>query len=123
MKPTEMSFEEAAALPQAGVLAYQGLFDLKPIQPGDKVLFNGAGGGVGTLGIQMAKELGAEVTAVDRGDKLDMLKSLGADHVFPELLESSMLITRQVLGLLEIDEELIEMQLKDYLERLPFTRT
>ena len=76
-----MSFIDAAALPQAGVLAYQGLYDLKPIHPGDKILFNGAGGGVGTLGIQMARELGAEVTAVDRGGKLDMLESLGADHV------------------------------------------
>lgn len=86
-KPTDMTFDQAAALPQAGVLALQGLRDIRQIQPGDKILINGAGGGVGTFAIQIAKYLGAEVTAVDRGDKLDMLKSTGADHVMDYRLE------------------------------------
>lgn len=81
LKPDEMSFEEAAAIPQAGVLAWQSLFESKQIKPGDHILFNGAGGGVGTIGIQLAKSMGAKVTAVDRYDKLDFLKTLGADIV------------------------------------------
>lgn len=80
-KLPSMSFEEAAALPQAGVLALQGLRDKKKIQPGDKVLINGAGGGVGTLGVQYAKSLGATVTCVDKASKLKLLQDLGADYV------------------------------------------
>jgi NADPH:quinone reductase-like Zn-dependent oxidoreductase len=76
-----MSFEEAASIPHAGVLALQGLRFYGEIQPGQKILINGAGGGVGTLGLQLAKHWGAEVTCVDSGKKLDMLLSLGADHV------------------------------------------
>ena len=86
-KPADMTFEQAAALPQAGVLALQGLRDKRQLQPGEEVLINGAGGGVGTFAIQIAKYLGAEVTAVDRGDKLDMLKSTGADHVVDYQIE------------------------------------
>ncbi|MBL6447947.1 NAD(P)-dependent alcohol dehydrogenase [Fulvivirga sp. 29W222] len=81
IKPSTMSYEEAAALPQAGVLALQGLRSCGGIKAGYKVLINGAGGGVGTLAIQMAKLRGAEVTAVDRAEKLDPLRSLGADHL------------------------------------------
>lgn len=80
-KPALMNFEQAAALPQAGVLALQGLHRYGNIQPGQQVLLNGAGGGVGTLALQMAKMQGATVTAVDRADKLDMLLQLGADDV------------------------------------------
>lgn len=80
-KPAGMTFEQAAAIPQAGVLALQALQDKRPIRPGDQVLINGAGGGVGTFAIQMAKYFGAEVTAVDSGEKLTLLKSVGADHV------------------------------------------
>lgn len=80
-KPDTMTFEEATAIPHAGMLAYQGLFDLGKIKDGQKVLINGAGGGVGTLGIQMAKEFKVEVTGVDRASKLDMLKMIGYDHV------------------------------------------
>ena len=77
-----MTFEQAAAIPQAGMLAVQGLIDVGGIQPRQKVLLNGAGGGVGTLAIQIARRLyDAEVTAVDRADKLDALRALGADHV------------------------------------------
>src|SRR5512136_3085321 len=81
LKPAGMTFEEAAAVPTAGVVALQNLLAKKPIQPGQKVLINGAGGGVGTFAVQIAKSLGAEVTGVDSPSKLDMLRSIGADHV------------------------------------------
>lgn len=81
LKPDSMTFEEAAAIPQAAVLALQGLNHNRQIQPGQKVLINGAGGGVGTFAIQIAKSLGAEVTGVDKTGKMDMMRSLGADHV------------------------------------------
>ena len=80
-KPVSMSFEQAAAIPQAGLLALQALRYKVQVQPGQKVLFNGAGGGVGTLGMQMAKSFGAEVTGVDSTEKLDVMLSSGADHV------------------------------------------
>jgi NADPH:quinone reductase-like Zn-dependent oxidoreductase len=81
LKPTRMTFEEAAAIPQAAMLAVQGLIDKGDIQPGQKLLINGAGGGVGTFGLQLAKLNGLEVTAVDCAAKLDMLRSMGAAHV------------------------------------------
>jgi NADPH:quinone reductase-like Zn-dependent oxidoreductase len=81
LKPASMTFEEAATLPQAAVLALQGLRDKRPVQPGHQVLINGAGGGVGTFAVQMAKSFGAEVTGVDSKAKLDMVRSIGADHV------------------------------------------
>ena len=81
LKPAGMTFEEAAATPQAGLLALQGLCDKSEIQPGQRILINGAGGGVGTFAIQLAKSFGAEVTGVDSTGKLDMLRALGADHV------------------------------------------
>ena len=81
LKPPNMTFEQAASIPQAGVLAYQGLFDYGKVDAGKKILINGAGGGVGTFAIQIAKSRGAEVTGVDSSDKLEMLKDLGADHV------------------------------------------
>ncbi len=80
-KPANLTFEEAAAVPQAGVLALQGLRYKGRIRPGQNVLINGAGGGVGTFAVQMAKSYGAEVTGVDSAGKLDMLRSIGADHV------------------------------------------
>ncbi len=79
LKSASMTFEEAAAYPQAGVLALQGLRD--KIQKGQKVLINGAGGGAGTFAVQLAKSFGAEVTGVDSTRKLDMMRSIGADHV------------------------------------------
>jgi len=81
LKPDDMTFEEAAAIPQAGLLALQGLRDKVQIQPGQKVLINGAGGGAGTFAIQIAKLYEAEVTGVDRTSKLDIMRSTGADYV------------------------------------------
>ena len=81
LKPAGMTYEEAAATPQAGLLALQGLCDRREIKPGQRILINGAGGGVGTFAIQMAKSFGAEVTGVDSTGKLDTMRSLGADHV------------------------------------------
>lgn len=81
LKPPGISFEEAAAIPQAGLLALHGLCDKTEIKPGQKVLINGACGGVGTFAIQIAKSFGAEVTGVDCTGKLDMMKSLNADHL------------------------------------------
>ena len=80
-KPVSMTFEEAAAIPHAAMLTVQGLIDKGHIRSGQKLLINGAGGGVGTFGIQIAKLFGVEVTGVDSSGKLDMLKSMGFDHV------------------------------------------
>ncbi|MDH3337207.1 MAG: NAD(P)-dependent alcohol dehydrogenase [Gammaproteobacteria bacterium] len=80
-KPANVTFEAAAAIPQAGVLALQGLRKGEPLQPGQAVLINGAGGGVGTIAIQLARLSGTEVTGVDASHKLDVIRSLGADHV------------------------------------------
>ncbi len=81
LKPPKMTFEQAAAIPQAALLALQGLRLMGRLQPGQKLLINGAGGGVGTFAIQLAKPDGVEVTAVDRAEKLELLRALGADHV------------------------------------------
>ena len=81
LKPASMTFEEAAAVPTAAVVALQHLLTKRPIQPGQKVLINGAGGCTGTFAVQIAKYFGAEVTGVDSMRKLDMLRSIGADHV------------------------------------------
>lgn len=79
--PEGVSFEAAAAVPTSGVIALQNLRERSRIGPGRKVLVNGAGGGVGSIALQVAKAHGAHVTAVDKGHKLDMLRSLGADEV------------------------------------------
>lgn len=81
LKPAGLSFEDAACLPQAGAIALQAVRDEGRVQPGQKVLINGAGGGAGIFAIQMAKLYGAEVTGVDKGGKLEAMRLAGADHV------------------------------------------
>jgi NADPH:quinone reductase-like Zn-dependent oxidoreductase len=80
-KSPNMTFEQAAAYPHAAIVVIQCLREKRPVQPGDRVLINGAGGGMGTFAVQIAKYYGAEVTGVDSAQKLDLLRSIGADHV------------------------------------------
>ncbi|MFX0082729.1 MAG: NAD(P)-dependent alcohol dehydrogenase [Candidatus Hodarchaeota archaeon] len=84
LKPENLTFEEAATIPQSAVAALQGLRNKKQIlrfKSGQKVLINGAGGGMGSFAVQIAKYFKAEVTGVDNSEKLDMIRSIGADHV------------------------------------------
>jgi NADPH:quinone reductase-like Zn-dependent oxidoreductase len=86
IKPANMTFEEAAAVPVGGTEALH-LLRKATIQRGERVLINGAGGSIGTIAVQLARNYGAEVTAVDSAAKLDMLRSIGADHVIDYMHE------------------------------------
>lgn len=81
LKPPSMSFEDAASIPQAAMLAVQALIDKGEIKQGQKLLINGAGGGVGTFAVQIARLYGAEITGVDHTGKLDLMRSVGFHHV------------------------------------------
>lgn len=81
LKPANLTFEQAAAVPTSGLIAVQAVRHQGHVQPGQKVLINGAGGGVGTFAVQLAKADGAHVTGVDGTSKLDLVRSIGADRV------------------------------------------
>ncbi len=87
LKPANITFERAAAVPTSGIIALHNLPDEGRLQPGQSVLVNGAGGGVGALAVQIAKAYGAEVTGVDNTKKLEMVRSLGADRVIDYTVE------------------------------------
>jgi NADPH:quinone reductase-like Zn-dependent oxidoreductase len=86
-KPPWLTFEEAASLPESGFIAIQALRDEGHLNPGSRVLVNGAGGGAGSFAVQLAKSLEAEVTAVDKAEKLEWMHALGADHVIDHARE------------------------------------
>jgi NADPH:quinone reductase-like Zn-dependent oxidoreductase len=81
LKPANLSFEQAATVPCAALTALQGLRDCGQIRPGQKILINGASGGVGSFAVQISKAFGAEVTAVCSTNKMEMMRSIGADHI------------------------------------------
>ncbi|HCT77877.1 MAG TPA: NAD(P)-dependent alcohol dehydrogenase [Micromonosporaceae bacterium] len=81
LKPSNLTFEQAAAVPLSGNTALQGIRDQGQVKPGQRILINGASGGVGTFAVQIAKSLGAEVTGVCSTGKVDLVRSIGADHV------------------------------------------
>lgn len=94
-KPDNVTFEQAAAVPTAGIIALHNLRPGRLLSAGQHILVNGAGGGVGTIAVQLAKAYGARVTGVDGPDKLDMVRSLGADHVIDYTREDFTLGTQR----------------------------
>ena len=101
-KPASLTFEQAAAIPQAGVLALLGIREKGQVQPGQHVLINGAGGGAGSFAIQLAKLHGAEVTGVDNTGKLEFIRSLGADHVIDHTRQDFTKIGKQYDLILDV---------------------
>ena len=101
-KPAEMSFAQAAVVPTSAVTALRALRDVGKVQPGYSVLITGASGGVGTYAVQLAKAFGAEVTAVASTSKLDLVRSLGADHVIDYTREDFVDSTRRYDLILDI---------------------
>ena len=89
LKPANITFVQAAAVPTSALIAHRALLGEGRIRPGQNVVINGAGGGVGTFAVQIAKAYGADVTAVDSAEKLDMLRSIGADRVIDYTRETS----------------------------------
>jgi NADPH:quinone reductase-like Zn-dependent oxidoreductase len=87
LKPASLTFVQAAAIPQAASVALQGLRDKGQLRQGERVLINGAGGGAGSFAVQMARHFGAEVTGVDNTGKLEMMRSIGANHVIDYTVE------------------------------------
>jgi NADPH:quinone reductase-like Zn-dependent oxidoreductase len=102
LKPKNSSFEQCAAVPIAGFTALQALRDHGHIKPGQKVLINGAGGGVGTFAVQIAKAFGAEVTAVTNTASLELVHKLGADHVIDYTQENYTKMTESYDLIVEI---------------------
>ena len=114
-KPIGIAFEHAATIPQAGLLALQGLRDVGKIKTGQKVLINGAGGGVGAFAIQLAKSQDTVVTGVDKANKFDMMRSLGADHMIDYQKEN---FTKNGQGYDIILENIATRSIFDYLRAL-----
>ena len=97
LKPKGLTFEQASAVPQAAVMAAQGLLKPRPVRPEEHVLINGAGGNIGPFAVQIAKHLGAEVTGVDAPEKMDFIRSLGADRVLDVASHHTISEARRVL--------------------------
>ena len=102
LKPIGLTFEEAASIPQAAFIALQGIREKGQVKAGQKVLINGAGGGAGAFAIQLAKLVNAEVTGVDNAEKLEFMRSLGADHVIDYKKEDFTKIGKQYDLILDV---------------------